>query len=112
MYPEVVEFLRQVRQAGNGDCLVVNDALLQETSVYDLAIAGKRLKDGDDGQSNLDPALVQRDNEVHNARAELGATPTLFDQGRRPHATFEANEQAAPRERRMKDGRNAALGNE
>jgi hypothetical protein len=88
MYPEIVEMLRQAGLRGNGSCRIVNDAIPQVTSVYDLAIIARRLKHGEDADSNLDPALVQRDTEVRNARGDLGETPTLFDQakGARGHA--------------------------
>jgi hypothetical protein len=103
MYPEIVELLRQAPGCGVGDCRIVNDALPQTTSVYDLAVAGRRLKDGAGDQSNLDPALVQRDTEVRNARVDLGATPTLFDSGCRTRTAMEQDAAAVQRDRRGKD---------
>lgn len=107
MYPEIVEVLRQAHARGNGDCRIVNDALPQATSVYDLAVIGRRLK-GADGQSNLDPALVQRDTEVCNARGDLGATPTLFDEGRHYRSVDEADAQAIQRDKKGKNEKTAA----
>jgi flagellar basal body P-ring protein FlgI len=87
MYPEVVEFLRQAKLRGHVACRVEIDALPQATSVYDLALAGRRLKEGKEDETNVDPALIQSDAEIQGARADLGATPTLFDTGRRQPRT-------------------------
>jgi hypothetical protein len=108
MYPEIVEVLRQAHARHNEDCSIVNDALPQATSVQDLAILGRRLKDGAEGDSNVDPALVQRDTEVRNARGDLGATPTLFDSGRRSLAAIEMDDQTLQRDRKDKGEKKTA----
>jgi flagellar basal body P-ring protein FlgI len=110
MYPEIVDVLRQAHARGNEDCPIVNDALLQETSVQDLANLGRRLKDGTDRESNVDPALVQSDTEVRSARGDMGATPTLFDSGRRSLAATEMGDRAAQVDRKNKD--HTVAGNE
>jgi hypothetical protein len=103
LYPEIVEMLRQAAIRGHGGCRIVNDALPQATSVYDLASVGRRLKVSGDADRNLDPALVQRDSEVHNARGELGSTPTLFDQGNSRRArAFDSDAAAVQRDPKSK----------
>jgi hypothetical protein len=109
MYPEIVEMLRQAGLRSNGSCRIVNDALPQNTSVHDLAVIGRRLKNGEDTDSNVDPALVQRDREVRNARNELGETPTLFDQGKSRRATgSDLDSVALQRDRKGKNEKKTA----
>jgi flagellar basal body P-ring protein FlgI len=110
-YPDIVELLRLASAGGNEGCRIVNDALPQGTSVYDLAAAGRLLKDGQESDSNLDPALVESDAEVKNARLDLGATPTLFDSGNRSHSA-ELNEQAVQRDRKPMGNKRIAERNE
>jgi hypothetical protein len=106
-YADIVEMLRQVNASGIDSCRIVNDALPQATSVYDLAVAGRRLKEGQEIDSNLDPALMESDAEVKNARLDLGATPTLFDTGNHSRAA-ELNEQAVQRDRKSMSGKKFA----
>jgi len=109
MYPEIVEMLRQADLRGHGSCRIVNDALPQATSVHDLAILGRRLKDGGDADSNVDPVLVQRDNEIRNARGDLGDTPTLFEQANaRRSRNSDADAMALQRDRKSKDEKKTA----
>ncbi|HMF14759.1 MAG TPA: flagellar basal body P-ring protein FlgI, partial [Gemmataceae bacterium] len=111
-YPEILEVLRQAHARGNEDCPIANDALPQATSVQDLASLGRRLKDGTDGDSNIDPAIVQRDTEVRNARGDLGATPTLFDSGRRASPAIDTDEQVLQRDRKGKSEKKTASRND
>jgi flagellar basal body P-ring protein FlgI len=108
LYPEIVEMLRQAGLRGNGSCRIVNDALPQAVSVQDLAIIGRRLKDGLDADSNLDPALVQRDSEVRNARGDLGETPTLFEQSNGRKRGFDSDAAAVERDRKGKNEKKTA----
>ncbi len=80
-YPDAVELMRQADKCQCLSCPVKVDALPQATSVYDLAKAGQALKKGESDE------LLRTDGEVMNARADFGATPTLFEDGarRRPH---------------------------
>jgi hypothetical protein len=75
IYPEAVDFLRQAGTYQSLTCPVAVDALPQAMSVYDLAQAGTQKSD-----------VFKTDEEILNAREELGATPTLYDStpGRRP----------------------------
>src|SRR5262249_33844861 len=67
-YGEAVEVLRRAERLQCLSCRVVVDALPQATSVYDLAKAGAR-----------DPELLQTHPEILEAKADFGATPTLFE---------------------------------
>jgi hypothetical protein len=69
-YPDCVEVLRRLDRTQSLTCRVAVDALPQATSVYDLAKAGAG-----------DPELQKTHPEILNAKADLGATPTLFDAG-------------------------------
>ena len=75
MYPEVVELVRQAGTYNGLSCPVAVDALPQAISVYALAKEGAN-----------SPELLNTDQEILDARDDLGATPTLFDKsnGRRP----------------------------
>jgi hypothetical protein len=74
-YADVVEVVRQARGSECLTCSVEVDALPQATSVYALQRAGERAKAHGDGQA----VAAADDEEIVNARAELGATPTLFE---------------------------------
>jgi flagellar basal body P-ring protein FlgI len=101
LYPEAVEMLRQATARGSVSCRVENDALPQASPelVYELADLGRK---GKNSQANVDPALVERDEEIRNARADLGATPTLFDRGngRRSRTATEHEDESMMRDRR------------
>src|SRR5436190_23961048 len=68
-YSDAVELLRQADRCQALTCKVAVDALPQATSVYDLAKVGA----GD--------AASKVDVEILNAKADFGATPTLFEKG-------------------------------
>lgn len=107
-YPEVVEVVRQAKSCDCVTCAVEADALPQATSVYALKKAGERAKARGEGQA-LDAGA--EDEEILNARLEMGATPTLFEKEESARArTYDAGD--APRkakgdkktaERRAKD---------
>jgi hypothetical protein len=82
-YPEVVEMLRQAGARGHVSCQVRNDALPQATSVFELAATGRKSKDGRRVETDVDPELIQPETDIRNARADFGATPSLFDLGGR-----------------------------
>jgi hypothetical protein len=76
-YAEVVEVLRRADALQCLNCRVAVDALPQATSVYDLAKAGAG-----------DPELQRTHPEILAAKADFGATPTLFEQtGRRSNVS-------------------------
>jgi hypothetical protein len=103
-YPEVVEMLRQASARGHVSCQVRNDALPQATSVYELAAVGRKTKEGRRIETDLDPELVRPENDIHKARADFGATPSLFDLGvRRSRPANELNEEAEPPDRKKKN---------
>jgi hypothetical protein len=68
IYPDVVEVIRRVDHQKCLNCLVAVDALPQATDVYDLAKAGAG-----------DPELLKTHPEILGAKADFGATPTLFE---------------------------------
>jgi hypothetical protein len=103
-YADIIEMLRQANASGIDGCRIANDALPQATSVYDLAAAGRRLKVGQEIDSNLDPALMESDAEIKNARLDLGTTPTLFDAGKHSRVADSA-EQAVQRDRKAMSNR-------
>lgn len=70
IYPDAVELLRQADRCKSLSCRVAVDALPQATSVYELAKGGA-----------TDPEFLKTDAEVLDARADFGATPTLFEKG-------------------------------
>ena len=70
-YSDAVEVLRQAHRCQVLSCPVAVDALPQATSVYELAQAGR----GGRRPADADATAVA-------ARADLGATPTLFEGGR------------------------------
>lgn len=74
-YPDAVELLRQADQIRCLNCKVLADALPEATSIYQLA------QDGAEGGD-----LTRPDEEVLKARADFGATPTLFEDGARRRA--------------------------
>lgn len=80
-YPEVVDLLRRADGCHCLSCRLAVDALPEAASVYDLARAGQLSKEkkaaGDDDE------LLRADEEVVKARSEFGATPNLFDGGRK-----------------------------
>jgi flagellar basal body P-ring protein FlgI len=69
-YADAVELLRRADRLQCLNCPVAVDALPQATSVYDLAKAGAG-----------DPEVLKTHPEILDARAEFGATPTLFEKG-------------------------------
>jgi hypothetical protein len=66
-YPDAVELLRQLERNKCLTCAVAVDALPEAPSVLQLARAGK-----------ADSSVKVVDGEILNARAEFGATPSLF----------------------------------
>lgn len=107
-YPEVVEVLRQARSCDRVSCRIENDALPQATSVYALARAGKEKA----GVLGVDPDLAQSDKDIRDARADLGATPSLFskDGVRRSRQALEQEEEALVRDRKAPDSKRRADG--
>lgn len=98
-YPNVVDFLRQ---AGSCQCLtssVAIDALPQATSVHDLAKNG-----------STDPDLMPADADILDARADFGATPTLFEKTsrRRPRRDLSPDEAADLHEQKTRHEKNTA----
>ena len=87
-YPEVVEFLHKANDCKSLTCGVAVDALPQATSVYQIAKAGQEGLEGE-------PELLRADPEVLNARADFSATPTLFDDGRKPRSRRNAGSRAS-----------------
>ena len=76
MYPEVVALLQQADAGGVLSCRLRCDALPQATPVEELAQIGKQHIDPRDAEAELIPA-----------GQDLGATPTLFDNGLSRHTT-------------------------
>jgi hypothetical protein len=70
MYPEVVVLLQQADVGGNMSCRLRCDALPLATPVEELALLGKQKSDPRAAEAELIPA-----------GQDLGATPTLFDNG-------------------------------
>ncbi len=70
MYPEVVALLQQADSGGVLSCRLRCDALPQNTPVEELALLGKQKTDPRAAEAELIPA-----------GQDLGATPTLFDNG-------------------------------
>jgi hypothetical protein len=75
MYPEVVGLLQQADVGGALSCRLRCDALPQATPVEELYAFGKQ---------NSDPRAAEA--ELIPAGQDLGATPTLFDNGSAAHA--------------------------
>jgi hypothetical protein len=69
-YGDVVEMLKRADRLRCVSCRVAVDALPQATSVFDLAKAGAG-----------DPEMLKTHPEILGAKADLGATPNLFDRG-------------------------------
>jgi flagellar basal body P-ring protein FlgI len=67
-YSDAMEVLRHADRQQCLNCKIAVDALPQATSVFDLANAG-----------NVDSELVRTHPEIIEARADLGATPNLFE---------------------------------
>jgi hypothetical protein len=86
MYPEAVELIRQAGTYNSLSCPVAVDSLPQAISIYTLAR---------DGANN--PDFFNTDQEILDAREDLGATPTLFDKsnGRRPQYAAEGKDDTA-----------------
>jgi hypothetical protein len=100
-YAEVVEVLRQARGCQCVTCAVEADALPQATSVYALKKAGERARAHADGAA-ADGS--DDEDEILNARLELGSTPTLFEGGDgRTRASA-----SGPRPRKEKDEKKTA----
>ncbi len=95
-YPDAVEFLRQADRHEGLSCRVAIDALPQKTEVFQLAKAGAG-----------DPDLLVTDEEILRAKADFGATPTLFEKnaGRRSRSASWQDEEAALRDRQPKSTR-------
>jgi hypothetical protein len=70
LYPEAVAILQQADSCGALSCRLRCDALPQATSVYELVQLGQQKP----GQEDADMELIP-------AGQDLGATPTLFDNG-------------------------------
>jgi hypothetical protein len=89
-YPDAVELLRQADRCKSLTCQVAVDALPQGTSVYDLARAG-----ANDPDLNVDVEILE-------ARADFGATPTLFEKtgDRRRRSTVLKDQEAALRDKK------------
>jgi flagellar basal body P-ring protein FlgI len=68
MYPEAVEVLRQAHVCQCLSCQLEADALPQAVSVQELARAGVG-----------DPEGLLADEEILNAKPDLGVTPTLYE---------------------------------
>jgi hypothetical protein len=75
MYPEAVALLQQADSGGVMTCRLRCDALPQATPVEELASLGRQKTDPRDAEAELIPA-----------GQDLGATPTLFDNGLVPYA--------------------------
>ncbi len=75
MYPEVVTMLQQADMGGVLSCRLRCDALPQATPIEELASLGRQKTDPRDAEAELIPA-----------GQDLGATPTLFDNGLAPYA--------------------------
>jgi hypothetical protein len=67
-YADAVEMVRRLDRTQSINCRVALDALPQATSVYDLAKAGAENNE-----------LLKTDPEILKAKADFGATPTLFE---------------------------------
>jgi hypothetical protein len=103
-YPEVVELLSQAGNCRGVSSRVAVNALPQATSVHELARAGN-LKNKDRDADWLGNDLLKADEEVLNARLDLGSTPTLFETaGRRQRSTVLRDEEAALRDRKPQGG--------
>jgi hypothetical protein len=76
MYPEVVTLLQQADSGAALSCRVRCDALPQATSVYELVKLGREQKSGSE----------DADRDLIPAGQDLGATPTLFDNGMMTHS--------------------------
>jgi hypothetical protein len=74
MYPEVIAVLQQANTGGVLSCRLRCDALPQKTEVEELAQLGQAKSDPRDAEAELIPA-----------GQDLGATPTLFDDGLSVH---------------------------
>lgn len=74
-YPDVVELLQQADRIQCLNCKVLVDALPQATSIYQLAQTNANGEEAGDVDST--------DEELVKARADFGATPTLFEDGGR-----------------------------
>ena len=70
-YADAVEVIRRADRLHCLSCPVAVDALPQATSVYDLANAAAE-----------DPELLKTHPDILDARADFGATPTLFEKGK------------------------------
>src|SRR5262249_15360856 len=69
-YADAVEVIRRADRLHVLSCPVAVDALPQATSVYDLANAA------------ADTELLKTHPDILDARADFGATPTLFEKGK------------------------------
>ena len=95
-YSDVVELIRQADQCKCLGCPVAVDALPQAVPVQTLAKAGAAAA-----------RLEELHPEIAEARAELGATPTLFDEGQPggPGERSETADKAALLRDKEKDGK-------
>ena len=100
-YPDVVEVLKQARSCQCVCCPVESDALPQATSVYALKKAGERAKALTGKQL---PDASDEDEEILNARLELGATPTLFEKDNAGRIQTSESTTPASRSRKPNDG--------
>ena len=100
-YPDVVEVLKQARSCQCVCCPVESDALPQATSVYALKKAGERAKALTGKQL---PDASDEDEEILNARLELGATPTLFEKDNAGRIQTSESTTPASRLRKPNDG--------
>lgn len=94
LYADAVEMLRQAHRCQGLTCRVEVDALPQATTVQELAKAGRT-------GTGID---LQTDEEIVKARADFGATPTLFARGgRQPSLKFLKEDATALRKGKEKD---------
>ncbi len=95
-YPEAVEVVRRADHCRCLNCSVAVDALPQAVSVYDLAKAGSG-----------DSELLKTHPEILGAKADFGATPTLFETGGRSRSAIDADEEALRDRKPNHDKKNA-----
>jgi flagellar basal body P-ring protein FlgI len=92
-YPDAVELLRQADQIRCLNCRVVADALPEAISVFQLADEGRRHEPGKPRKDTDDSAnLIQTDDDILAARADLCAIPTLFEDGSRRRPSHHADQ--------------------
>jgi hypothetical protein len=90
-YADVVELLRRVERGQCLSCRIAVDALPQAVSAEELAKAGAG-----------DPEALKAHPEILNARADFGATPTLFEKnpGKRRQSDAQRDEEISLKDRK------------